>query len=473
MKGPTASVTRALWLFLAAFDGCLLVYLVLSYRWFAHEVPDASNSPGAIIIYPIAYALIALVTMLELGLVAAIGAGIARQFHPSWLSSRWFGLVVPIPALGLLVAVAVWAMLLQPIAIIRGTARVDRFEVFARLAEDAGSYWHPPGLVDGGAVSYGLVLALLLGLAYLAEKYALGWLHVRWPVPLTPIALVAWLVWIVATGERVQREFVDLREWRAVAESQTYPQALQACEALGPGWTLPRPSELQLYLGTQPEATRSWQGIAWTNTVAEAEHTHAVVVELAPRRSGVWQRPLSGVWQRQEVVNRSVSACETDPRERPVVDVFTRQRARLCEATPDAPRLHAMTLEIVALRQGLGVELGDAATVCVKRGAQQASPGLGGRTYPKQEEFSASAEYLASVRAACDARPWPKDIICLTLVAEPLPFEETDIERTYRLACDADRRVDGCEGYATLMEKRGEAERASQYRDRVKRSSKR
>jgi hypothetical protein len=49
MERPTRSPARVLWLLLAAFDACLLVYLVLSYRWFAHEVPDASNSPGAIL----------------------------------------------------------------------------------------------------------------------------------------------------------------------------------------------------------------------------------------------------------------------------------------------------------------------------------------------------------------------------------------------------------------------------------------
>jgi hypothetical protein len=468
MVGPIRSVARVLRLILAAFDGCLLVYLVLSYHWFAHEAPDASNSPAAIIIYPIAYAIIGLVTILELGFVVVIGAGIARQFRLSWLSSRWFGLVVPIPAMGLLMAVTVWAFLLRPIAAIRGTARVDRFEVFWRLAEDAGTYWHPPGLVEGGAVSFGLVLALLLGIAYLAEKYSLAWLHVQWPVPLTPIALVAWLGWIVTTGEQAQREFVNLREWRAVAESQTYPQALEACEALGPGWTLPRPSELQLFLGTRPDGILGPRGIAWTNTVAERGHTHVVVVELAPRRSGTWQRPLSGVWQRQEVVNRSVSACEIDSRERQVVDAFTRRRARICESTPDAARLHATTLEIVVLRQGLAVELGQAATVCVKRGAQQANPGLGGRTYPGQQEFLTSEDYLASVRAACNTRSPRKDIICLTLAADPLPFVESDSERTYRLACDHEGRIEACEGYATLMERRGDADRARVYRDRAR-----
>jgi hypothetical protein len=105
--------------------------------------------------------------------------------------------------------------------------------------------------------------------------------------------------------------------------------------------------------------------------------------------------------------------------------------------------------------------------VCVKRGAQQANPALGGRTYPQQQEFSTSEEYLASVRAACDTRSPRKDLICLTLAADPLPFEEND-ERTYRLACDYEGRIEACEGYATLMERRGDASRAQVYRDRAR-----
>src|ERR1700730_10771372 len=130
MVGPIRSGARGLWLVLAAFDGCLLVYLVLSYHWFAHEAPDASNSTAALIIYPIAYAIIGLLPIRELAFVVVIGAGIARHFRLPWLSSQWLGLVVPIPAMGLLMAVTVWAFLLRPIAAIRWTARVDRFAVF-------------------------------------------------------------------------------------------------------------------------------------------------------------------------------------------------------------------------------------------------------------------------------------------------------------------------------------------------------
>jgi len=75
---------------------------------------------------------------------------------------------------------------------------------------------------------------------------------------------------------------------------------------------------------------------------------------------------------------------------------------------------------------------------------------------------------LASVRAACDTQSLRKDIICLTLAADPLPFEENDTERIYRLACGHEGRIEACEGYATLMDTRREADRARVYRDRAR-----
>jgi hypothetical protein len=290
---------------------------------------------------------------------------------------------------------------------------------------------------------------------------------VRWPLPLAPIAMLASLVWIISTGEQAQRDFVASREWRPVSEAQTFPEALGACSTLGSGWTLPRASELQLYLSTRPNAVQRWTGVAWTGTAAEDGHTRGVVVEIAPRRSGVWHRPATGVWQRQEEVNRSVSACEVDTRTQGPSDVFTNLRAPLCQATPDSPRMHPTTLEIVVLRQGLIAKLGQAATVCVKRGAQQADPGLGGRTYRDEREFSTAEEYMTAVRAYCSSRPWPQEIGCFALAGERLAFEENPTERMYRMACDHEGRVDGCTGYATLMERRGQHERVSQYRQKA------
>ena len=467
VQGPTGRVVRALWLLLATLDACLLVYLTLSYRWFAHEVPDASSTTAAIIVYTIAYGAIALAMAFEISLVAAIGAGITRQFRPEMASSRWLMSVAAIPAIALLITLFVWGLHVLPLAAIRHTARVDRFEVFERFVKPAGGGWRPLGLAASEGISVGLYLGVLLAVAYLAEKYCLAWLRRRWPVPLVPIAMVASLAWVIATGERVQREFVATRAWQTVGQAQTYPESLEACAAIGSGWTLPRPSELQLYLSTQPDAVRNWTGVAWTNTAAESGRTRAVVVELAPRKSGVWRRPQSGVWQRQEEVNRSVSACEIDTREHRPADAFTRQQTWLCQATPDSPRLHPTTLAIVVLRRGLDAEFGQAGTVCVNRGSQQGTPGLGGRTYADQQEFSTAGEYLASVKAYCASRPWPKELICLTVAADPLLFAENSTERLYRLACDHEGKIEGCAGYASLMERRGEAGLARQYRERA------
>src|SRR5262249_3901847 len=155
-------------------------------------------------------------------------------------------LVAAIPLIAVLLTLVVWIFYLYPLAAIRGTARVDRLEVFSHLSAPVDSSWRLPGLVAGGRVSIGLYLAVLLALAYLSEKYFMAWPRVRWPVPLVPVAMAASLVWVIATGERAQREFVAVREWRAVAPAQAFPQALEACTAVGPGWTLPRPSELKL-----------------------------------------------------------------------------------------------------------------------------------------------------------------------------------------------------------------------------------
>src|SRR5262245_24957630 len=101
MRQLDGGVAHGVWLFLAGLDACLLVYLVLSYRWFGHTIP-AGSTPAAIIVYTIGYAIIALITAFEIGLVAVIGAGIARQFLPELLSSRALKLLAAIPLITLL-----------------------------------------------------------------------------------------------------------------------------------------------------------------------------------------------------------------------------------------------------------------------------------------------------------------------------------------------------------------------------------
>lgn len=126
-----------------------------------------------------------------------------------------------------------------------------------------------------------------------------------------------------------------------------------------------------------------------------------------------------------------MSACELDTRTDGPIDAFTRQRSRLCAATPDSPRMHSTTLRMIVLRRGLADQFGEAATICVNRGAQQASPNLGGRTYGDQNEVFTAAAYLDLVRSYCSSRPGPKDYICFALADEAPPFAETDVERIY------------------------------------------
>jgi len=455
----TGRLARGVWLLLAACDACLLVSLVLSYRWFAWEIPDAST-PAAVLIYAILYGAIALATGLAACLVASIAVGIARQFYEPIFFSRWLMILAVIPLTGVVLTSIAWYWYVRPIYAIRDTARLDRFEIFDQLSKAASDNWWPIGLVGNDRLSIGLSLCMLIALAYLSEKYFMAWLRVRWPIPLVPIAMAASLVWISHEGERVMRTFVESQTWRAVAATHTFPEALAACEAIGPGWTLPRPAELRAFLSTEPESVSSWHGAVWTNTAMGAGGERAVMVELSSRRSGVWSI--------DNAVNRSVSACETDVRDRGPIDAFTRQRARLCEGTYDSPHLHSTDLAIVAPARGAAEPAwGHAGTVCVKRERDDDRRGSAGRVYHQQKEFSTSAAYLTYVKDYCEPLPWPRDFQCFTFAGDTPAFEENGEERLYRLACDYQGRVEGCEGYATLMDFRHDAERARRYRERA------
>ncbi len=341
MSDSTASlpgrVVRVLWLLLAALDGCLLVYLTVSYRW-TFDVPVVSSHLGGLA-DAIMYAALAALTALVIAIVVAIGTAIVREFRPPSRRSRLrAGLAFVVLLIPLLFTIFEWVRHVLPLVTIRDTARLDRFEVFERFVEPADSLLRPAGLVSTDRISIGLYLAVLLGVAYLAEKYSLAWLRVRWPVPIVPIAMVASLVWVTRTGERVQREFVASREWRPVAEAQTFPDALRACEPLGPDWTLPRPSELRLYTSTSPDAVRAWKGALWTNTVAERAANRGVVVEVAPRRSGVWRIPDTGQPQCQPVRDRRARAEPPDRRVHPNAALAVRVRGRLASRAFDRPR---------------------------------------------------------------------------------------------------------------------------------------
>jgi hypothetical protein len=119
------------------------------------------------------------------------------------------------------------------------------------------------------------------------------------------------------------------------------------------------------------------------------------------------------------VNGRSVSACEVDTRDRSPIDAFTRQKARLCEATPESPYLHPTAPLMVVLRRGTAAEFGQAGAVCLQpRGARDGARGPGTQQYEDQREFSSAAEYVSFVRDYCASRTRPTDFICLTVAAE-------------------------------------------------------
>ena len=80
---------------------------------------------------------------------------------------------------------------------------------------------------------------------------------------LLPPLFVAW------RGESRQRDWLEAQQWRSIGDGKTWLQALQACNALGPGWRLPRPHELPIYVASEPEALHGARGKLWTSVTSE------------------------------------------------------------------------------------------------------------------------------------------------------------------------------------------------------------
>ena len=122
-------------------------------------------------------------------------------------------LLVALIGIGVVVSWSIFEIAAKPPGFIND--RLTVFDALAQTVDDEGIDVIGTGKYAGG--SLGRFLIILLGAAYLAEKYLLQAWRVRWPVPLLPLAAIAVLGWIIYDGERQNREFVAAREWRAVA----------------------------------------------------------------------------------------------------------------------------------------------------------------------------------------------------------------------------------------------------------------
>ncbi len=384
-----------LWAGLAVVDLVALAYVVATFDW-GFDGPTVGATPAGWIVQYAIWAVVLLVKLTLAAAVVATGYAIAMEFRGAWQPRRWVAALTTLAFLAVLGLVAFDAfVVLYDSGVLKPALRLgDRLEVFEALAKR-----HRPGQ------SIGAYLAFLVLAAYLAEKYLLRWWRLRWPVPLAALVIVGAPAAIAYRGEAEQRDWVAAQQWKAVAEKQTWLEALAACRGLGPGWRLPRRFELKLHVASQPGAIGAWKGPAWTPTTAESGR-NAVVVEFAPRRGGVWRANM--------IPWRDLSPCEIDgsgasASERIVHDWFTRYRERLCEVPVSFPGLYPSTVQFIAQVRGRVVGGPEpkyitaetqAATICIK--PTRELPVLGGRRHPKEKEYSEPEAFLADMRAACD-----------------------------------------------------------------------
>jgi len=306
---------RAAWMALAIVDTIILAYVAASVPW-GIETPSGS-SPLGDVIKVVAVVINLAAKAFAAGLMFAVGYAIVQDLRGPWKPSRGAAALLFLPFL----AAATFLFYLAGIELNEAfNEKVmrfgDRLVVFDRL-----SVAHAPGQSIGAYIA-------VLGLAvYLVEKYTLRWFNVRHVVCILALVFLGWPVREAWERERDQREWLARQEWKAISEEMTFVDALGACKALGPGWRLPLRLEAAIYFASQPETIRAWKGVAWTAMQAEMGRT-GVVVELAPRRTGMWRSNYVPWRDRSLCEKDAYSSARTPPN-----DWFTAllpQTARAC-----------------------------------------------------------------------------------------------------------------------------------------------
>lgn len=335
---------RQAWAALAVLDAIALAYVVYRMPWGFHGIPESREATAAIA-RSVLFVIQGGMNLLGLCFIAVAACSIAREFRGPRRASPEVAAGASLVLLAGL-GVAIYLARAELLAVFHGVPLVmaDRLSVAQRLAGTHG---------DGHSFASNLV-ALALA-AYLAEKYILRWWNLRWPISLVAIGILAYPAWIAWDGERRQAQWIGAQQWKPVAERMQWPQAVEACRALGDGWRLPRSFELAIYLASGPEPVRQWQGAAWTSTWSDGD-SGAVVVELAARRGGEWASNAHPP--------RDQSPCEQDTvyQGRPR-DWFAQLLPRLCAAPEEREGMHVSVLQHQSKPE--------AAALCIKPSAPE------------------------------------------------------------------------------------------------------
>jgi hypothetical protein len=449
---------RGLFAALAIADSLLFLYLFLTYGWFNFNIPDVSQSIAGVFLLPFLWAVTIAERAFAAAFFGAVASGIVRDItgreRPRWLAI----LSTPVFLLALAGAAAVWftlvsAMLTNPPGITH-----DRLTLFDMMARNEGiGEIDMFGFVTYGSGSIGRFLIILLGVAYLAEKYLVQSWRVRWPIPIAPLIAVGWIGWIVFDGEQRQRQYVAAQQWRPLGPQVPWIDAVGQCAELGDGWRLPRREELARYLASRPAEIQSWQGAAWTSQSARGGEW-AIAVDLAPRKSGRWNKASEPT--------RDESLCELRTQSGYAGDWFAAYRDEVCEWTTGSPYLYTPGLHITVLQGGATVTLQPGAAICIKPASEITFPAFERRGYQDEREFRTPAAFREAMRAQCRQSPDNTRAACFAYAPDVPPFEETDDERTMRAFCELVWNGEGCDRYASMMAQHPEGqERAARYRE--------
>jgi hypothetical protein len=393
-------MTRAIFAVLAVADALLFFYLFANYGWFnVHQFTEVSQDIVGIVVLPLLWGITLLDRIVTAAFFVAVGSGIwkdlAGRERPRWAAV----VTTPVLIFSLAAIAFLWIVIVRDVVSQPAGMVYDRLTLFDELARE----WRIADIEMFGVVNYaiggsiGRSLVILLGVLYLAEKYLLQSWRVRWPVPLTPLLAVGWLAAIVAVGESRQREYVAAQQWRAIGPAVTWLDAMRACEAIGDGWRLPRPQELIRFVASGPAEIQSWQGAAWTNQI-ENNGEWAVAVDLAPRKSGRWNKASEPT--------RDESLCELRSQPGYATDWFASFRDEVCDRTSRSPYLFTPGLHPTVRQAGASVTQQPGAAVCIRPAGESTFPNYQQRGWDAREEPTAAA-FLDAIIERCRTLPNP------------------------------------------------------------------
>ena len=331
-------------LYFALFDALLFLYLLFSYEWSPGPGLSSSvgESPGALIIVPIYYALISARFTLAVLFFTCLGGSIYMSCFYEGRWPRWFKLSCLFSftiALALLLyqwGLTVWRLPQNfPSDLPRGLR--DLF--ITALFSDCGGRLRNSDTALSIGQSTGMYLLQWLAAIYLVEKYfRLAVFHerrdehgpARWTrfVPVVPILLIAafvgWGLWGDFQREKIIAQ-TELMEIAVLAPRETpyWHTAVEQCAVEGSEWRLPTMRELHVLssgdLGKDSRLGAAWsgevhakggpEGLRWTGERHSRPNYMPDVMHrcLSPHPTDLYQRLIVSLYPELYQQNRSDS----------------------------------------------------------------------------------------------------------------------------------------------------------------------